>query len=418
MKFAPRPANEFRDFYQTYFEQCRECFDKIEAIGAKWTFEDLIPGLSDFDTRLICADGMTAEDWNEMSLAVGKVHTALARETPRWARILEHLPGLNLTWTELIDPVTYYPESNQWTFYLGPRDKLNSATQALRSLEWTARDEYFHLKKFSIYYGPYQRGIDPPINLGDYENKYSLHSRIWHYLVTPLQSALSILERRNIAGKMETLRHARERLENAALIDRAIEIVEAHYELPELLRDPGMMEFERELEAYLRMAYRTILPRLTLIEGSPDDSPAELRERLKAISVDPIQQFFEGVKFCRLMKGRLLFYAEEILWFDSEPCLRIDIGRMRANFFEQPLKICGELWFGQRLEPEEVAARLRGELWCDEEYDAVIELARIIERPDMSRSLRPLARRVADVFGPFLAAMERLIGEVRCRFAD
>ena len=26
------------------------------------TFEDLLPGLSDFDTRLFCADGMSADD--------------------------------------------------------------------------------------------------------------------------------------------------------------------------------------------------------------------------------------------------------------------------------------------------------------------------------------------------------------------
>ncbi len=73
MKFTPRPENDFRTFYTQYFERCRERFGRIEGLAAKWTFEDLLPGLSDFDTRLLCADGMSADDWIEMSLAVGAV---------------------------------------------------------------------------------------------------------------------------------------------------------------------------------------------------------------------------------------------------------------------------------------------------------------------------------------------------------
>jgi len=413
VKFAPKPGNDFRAFYTRYFERCAERFGKIEALAAKWTFEDLIPGLSDFDTRLICNNAMTADDWIEMSLAVGAVHSEMTRQFPQWARILEHLPGLNLTWRELVDPVTYYPESNQWTFYLGDEDKLEASRRKLRALEWTARDEYFHIKKFSIYYGPYQRGIDPPINLGPYENKYPLHSRIWHFLVTPLQSALSILERRNIAGKMETLRLARERLENAELVERVMEILDAHYEAPDICDDPGLGRFERELEAYLRMTYRPVVPQLTLFRGADDDTPDDLRARLARVHVDPVQQFFEVIKFSRLMKGRLLFYAEEIPHFDSIPCIRIDLGRMRANFFEKPLSIYGTMRYQEDLAPEEVASRLRGDLWSAAEYDGVMKLARLAPLPESAADYRPLARRIAEDFEPFLRAIEKLSAHVR-----
>jgi len=46
VKFAPKPDNDFRAFYTRYFERCAERFGKIEALAAKWTFEDLIPGSS------------------------------------------------------------------------------------------------------------------------------------------------------------------------------------------------------------------------------------------------------------------------------------------------------------------------------------------------------------------------------------
>jgi len=356
---------------------------------------------------------MTADDWIEMSLAVGGVHSQMTREFPRWARILEHLPGLNLTWRELADPVTYYPESNQWTFYLGDEDKLEASRRKLRALEWTARDEYFHIKKFSIYYGPYQRGIDPPINLGRFESKYPLHSRIWHYFVTPLQSALSILERRNIAGKMETLRLAQARLDKTALVDRVMGILDAHYETPDICEDPGLGRFERKLEAYLRMTYRALAPELTLFRADVDDAPGDLRARLTGVAVDPVQQFFEVIKFSRLMKGRLLFYAEEIPHFDSIPCIRIDVGRMRTNFFEKPLSIYGKMRYEDDVSPEEVASRLRGDLWSAAEYDGMMKLARLARLPESAGDYRPLARRIAEDFEPFLRAVEKLSAHVR-----
>src|SRR5262245_9715633 len=120
MKFAPKPDNSFAEFIRVYFERCRARGPEIEANAGKWRFEDLIPGLSDFDTRLIVRDGMTAEDWCRLSGAVGQVHFELARERRDWARNLEHLPGVNLQWNELLDPAQYFSEFGKWTFHAGP----------------------------------------------------------------------------------------------------------------------------------------------------------------------------------------------------------------------------------------------------------------------------------------------------------
>ena len=58
MIFAPAPPNEFREFIQLYYERCRQVCPKLIAAAGKWEFEDLIPGLSDFDTRFIFSDAM------------------------------------------------------------------------------------------------------------------------------------------------------------------------------------------------------------------------------------------------------------------------------------------------------------------------------------------------------------------------
>lgn len=117
MKFAPQHENDFYEFIRTYYRECRGRFPKIEAIAGKWMYRDLVPGMSDFDSRFIVTDDMSAEDWCQMSTQVGKVHLDLCHQYPSWARNLEHLPGINLTWSELVSEKSYYPEFKQWTFY-------------------------------------------------------------------------------------------------------------------------------------------------------------------------------------------------------------------------------------------------------------------------------------------------------------
>ena len=240
MKFEPKPENDFRLFIKTYFECSRAECPKLAAIAGKWTFEDLIPGLSDFDTRFIFADEVTVEDWIRMSSAVGRVHTSLAKESPRWARMLEHLPGLNLTRAEMLDPRTYYPEFQQWTFYRGDRKVLAETEDYLDQRPWSRRDESFHLRKFAAFFGRYIRGIDPPVNIGRWENKYPLHSRFMHYFTPAVQAALSIVQRRGMRGKLAALREAKDVFPHAEVIDMVLEAVDRHYEIPEYYEEPRL----------------------------------------------------------------------------------------------------------------------------------------------------------------------------------
>ncbi len=412
MKFEPKPENDFMEFIETYFVRCKEKCPKLRAIAGKWTFDDLIPGLSDFDTRLIFADGIEVDEWIEMSIAIGDVHTKLAKERPEWARKLEHLPGINLMYSEMTDEMFYYPEFQQWSFYYGNEEIIGGIKSYLAQRKWGKRDELFHLKKFSTYYGRYIRGIDPAVNIGKWENKYPLHSRFMHYFTPPIQSAISIIERKGIAGKFESLRKARERFANREVIDMLFDTVEKHYEIEEYYREPKLTEIEDMLEKYLRNVYAELREYVSLIEIEPSDSPSELKEKVTAIAVDPVEQFFEGSRFCRLMKGRLLFYANQIDWFDSGWLIRNELGRIVSNFYEKPLVSFGLVRFGKKMSATEVLNQIT-DVIDSEIRQKVSEFVRIANLPLLEGQEKERAKEVANLFEPVQIMIELLCRNLR-----
>jgi len=413
MNFEPKPHNDFPLFIDTYFQRCRKLCPKLIAAAAKWTFEDLIPGLSDFDTRFIFSNDVTLEEWAQMSLVVGRVHTKIAREFPQWARILEHLPGLDLTYKEITDPLFYYPEFQQWTYYKGDKDIIDSINSYLVNKPWSKRDEYFHLKKFAIYYGPYLRGIDPPVNLGKYENKYPLHSRFMHYFTPPVQSAISIIRKKGVRGKFDALRTARKIFPNPKVIDMIFDAVEKHYEIPAYYQEPKLTKIDEMLKNYLADVYAVLADHITLIEVDPTDTPEQLKAKAAAIPIDPVEQFYEGTKFCRFMKGRLLFYAENIDWFDSDWLIRNELGRIVDNFYEKPLIVFGLAQFGEKFSTEHIIKKLRGSILSDKIADDVKHFAEISKQSVLPGKERELARKIADVIEPVNVMVNRLSKELR-----
>lgn len=412
MRFEPAPPNDFADFCATYYERCRAKVPQIVAVAAKWQFEDLIPGLSDFDTRFILRHPMAAEDWRALSLAVGEVHTDMARQYPGWHRNLEHLPGLNLTEQELIDPRLYYPEFRQWTFYDGDRGLVERIQHALADRPWSSRDEIYHLGKVANYYGPYMRGIDPPVNLKQFENKYPLHSRYMHYFTPAVQAMVSLKLRRTIAGKFEALKLARDLFPFAETIDRVLESVASHYECQTDYVDPRLRFIEQELERYLCAAWGSLADCLTLVEPDHDDDRESVQQKMSVLTADPVGAFFGNTRFCRQMEGRLRFYAADVPGFDSDWLVQIELGRMINNLYRQPLHSFGLVKWNEALDAVAVLDRLRGNLLSSSEIEGFTRFATVVESsvewPDKKRA----ATRVADVFPVALRVIEKVGREI------
>jgi hypothetical protein len=408
MRFEAAPPNPFAEFIDTYYESCRQCCPKLVSMAGKWTFEDLIPGLSDFDSRLIFDDDTTGADWAEASLAVGQVHSKLARDRPEWRRILEHLPGVNMTRAELCDPVSYTPEAHLWTVYAGEVEMPDPHG-------WTAADEYFHLKKFATYFGPYQRGIDPAVNLGPYENKYVLHSRYMHYFAPPVQAAVALVGRGPVRGKLKAIERAGMIFPHPETIVRVLEAVAVHYEIAPDYEDAMLVQIESELETYLCDVLRIVCEHVSVAELDPLLTPEQLRARVSAAVASPVSKLFDTVKFSRLMRGRLLFFAENIPWFDSEWLIRNELARIVPWFYTQALEAYGNAALQRQLSADQVLCCLSGTVLSPELALGLKRFAEVASEQPRPGNERECARRVADVFEPAQLALECLMQNLRSR---
>lgn len=410
MVFAPKPENDFAPYIRTYYDECRYRFDGIEAIAGKWMFRDLIPGMSDFDTRFIVRDGMRAEDWCRMSTAIGEAHLMLCRRYPCWARNLEHLPGINLTWSELTSERTYYPEYQQWSFYDSTHaHKVRAALEWLAGRPWDAKDEYFHLKKFCLYYGRYNRTIDPAINLGVHGNKYPLHSRIMHYFTPPVHSAVCLLEKQNIAGKFEAHEIAERCFPELRCWDLIREILHAHYETPRWYQEPLVSELEDELEEALKVIAARLRKVITLIPEEAGTDIAAWKGALNNVPMDPALVLFEHAKFCRLMKGRLRFYAHAPAYFDTTWLIQNELRRIGRMFFRVPFRMYWTLKTGETVEdPTTILDSLRGDGLTDVEIAATREFARLTPGHWEDGKERDIALAIVEVFDDFFKALAKI----------
>ncbi len=414
MKFAPKPENDFAHYIKTYYEECRGRFPKIEAIAGKWTFRDLVPGMSDFDTRFIVSDDMTDKDWCDMSNAVGEAHLHLCKRFPSWSRNLEHLPGLNLMWSEFADERFYYPEYKQWSFYHSTNQKLLSKTlDNLFSRKWDEKDEFFHLKKFCTYFGRYNRTIDPAINLGVHENKYPLHSRIMHYFLPPMQSAMIILRKENIVGKNEAIEIASAAYPEFRCWDVIREIQHAGYETPEWYAEPNLTRFEDMLDEVLVFLAGELRKTITLV---PDEYGMDIslwKKALNEVTIDPALIIFDHTKWARLMKGRLRFYACAPKHFDYTWLIRNELGRLGNMFITVPFKTFIKLAINKEVEtPDEIYSALKGGgLLSDDEIASVKAFGDIFFQENSNGNEIDIALKTVDIFDSFYTVLSKIINE-------
>jgi hypothetical protein len=403
----PAPANDFAEFCETYLQRCRARVPQIVGAAAKWRFEDLIPGLSDFDTRLLLAGPMTPDDWRHLSLAVGEVHTRLAQERPDWHRNLEHLPGLNLTLHELEDPRLDFPEFRQWTFY-GDDPAWQSPAHRVQARPWSARDEAYHLGKVATYFGPYIRGIDPPVNLKQFTDKYTLHSRYLHYFTPPVQAMVSLKLRRTVFGKLEALRLAREHLPRPEVVERVLQDIDDHYADPDHYRDAWLVDLEAELEAYLAQAWGSLRGGLTLVEPDPADDRGALRRKVAELEPDPLAQFFTSTRFCRQMEGRLRFYAAGVPGFDADWLIGVELGRIVPLFYHRALQAVAAAHGDPSADERATLDRLAGEVLGDELAQNYRHFAEAVPKLNQNPDRAAAARAVAELFPPILIVIEQV----------
>jgi hypothetical protein len=410
MRFAPKPENDFADYIRTYYRECRHRFGKIEAIAGKWMFRDLLPGMSEFDSRFILNDDMSVDDWCTMSTAIGETHLALCEKYPCWARNFEHLPGVNLTWSELSSERNYYPEYHQWTYYQTERpENLGVALERLAGRAWDEKDEYFHLKKFCLYFGRYDREIDPAINLGVHENKYPLHSRVMHYFNPPVMSAVCMLERMNLCGKMDAFEIAERRFPGLRCWDAIREILHGNYETEKWYQEPDLTELEDALEEALHEILTQLRDAVTLIPTEAGTDIDAWRQALTGVKLDPALVIFDNAKFSRLMKGRLHFYGNAPDHFDTTWLIQNELRRIGNSFFRVPFRTFWEIRTGEVVEdPVEILDEMKGDPLDEAEIEGTKAFARLTPGHWEEGKEPEVAAAIVEVFDDFFRALNKI----------
>ncbi len=319
---AVAARNAFAQCEALYFERCREKFPRLDVLAAKWEVEDLLPGLSDLDFRLIVDASVGLEAFIALDSVIGAVHAALCNERPDWARMLEHPPGVIVTWDELHDPCLFNPETRCWRVCGGDAVRFDQYRYEVLREPWTLADERYCVERFAGYFGPYQPHIDVPINVAGREQAYAWHSRAMHYFAPAVQSAVSVMDRRVVPGKLQALRRAAELIKNEAVFQETIERVECGY----ITNDRASVDALRGFEERLWRAMHRL-------KAAMDAN----RELLGEARHEPLKVFSDGLRYIRCRRGRLSFYLNAPSHFDASLLIRGDLEKLRMQTIKRGL---------------------------------------------------------------------------------
>jgi hypothetical protein len=257
---------------------------RVVALIAKWSKEDLVPGLSDMDFRVVCDAQTTAEDWASIDWHVGRLHRQMVADHPEWNRINEHTAGAGVSLAEFDTIGFHHPEYAVWTTWWGQESWAEALQLRTLSRPLSPYDEQYHLGRFLAYYSPYIHGIDPPINLAEFEPKYAL--------------AEHGFAKRQVWAVFEQ--------------------IDAHYETPEQTDTARLDDFEQLLFAGFTELLRPIARSVGGVELSHGLSPASLRRWLDERTADPLLELLENVRFARIRAGRYYFYLRAPAHFSAE----------------------------------------------------------------------------------------------------
>jgi hypothetical protein len=374
------------------------------ALVAKWSKDDLVPGLSDLDFRVVCDESATPEDWVQIDWHVGRIHRQMVAEHPEWNRINEHTAGAGVALAELRDARLHHPEYAVWTVWWGRDDWARQLRSRTLTRPLSAIDEQYHLSRFLAYFSPYQHGIDPPINLAQFEPKYALHSRCWHYFAPPMLSAATLLARRHFRGKHEGLKWLVEHGHAAEQAAAVLAQVEAHYETPEL-SDPARLErYEQLLYTAFEQLLQPVCEAIELVKLPQGASWREIKDHLRSHHVDPLVELLELVRFSRIRAGRYYFYLNAPEHFSAE---RQIVGEhsWTKMLVSSVVKTLREL-HGQPLSPVECFTRLGIEPSAAqlEALEFMVELA---AQDAAQIPLRERYRKAIDVFPDYYFLAEQ-----------
>ena len=390
-----------------------------EGLAARGPAEDIVPGFSDLDFRVILSDQATPGDWIAADRACGEIHAELARENPAWWRILEHPPDFGLTMDELVDDVWFDPEMRTWHPWQGPEHVFTMLRAYHGGRLWDEVDEVHHLNTYLGSCVPYRREADPPINLGPDATEYRLHSRCWHYFAPPMTSVAALLRGTTPPGKRAALRWLTEDIERGDVVQQVLELVDRHYHAPDLVESDALAEFDADLHAAFGEVETVVRASLCHVDWPSDLGAADMKVRLAADrpSAAARQRLIETIRSVRFRVGRFAFYLDPPAGFDVGPLLRRECSAAE-RLLGLPIRIGTALLGLEDAErnPVVVIEAAMGRILSRDERESLQHTWALVESPPRDpAALRRTVERAVATWDRFYFVMETYAGRLLAR---
>jgi hypothetical protein len=270
-----------------------------------------------------------------------------------------------------------------------------------------------------MFWGPYNREIDPPINIvPPMEPKYSLHSRAMHYFVPSLQAALSLISRRTVHGKREALFRWLERLPGEQVLNETAHMLEVHYGVPALHDRDELYAYEARCYSFLRGIAPQVLASQSAVDipsdADLDQAMVALRAGMAAQKANPLTAVYDGLRGSRARRARYWLYLDAPEHFATEWLIRNEVGFLQRNFTHNTWRAYATLrWDQPDLPPSDLLSRAQPEPLSADEAALVSDMFAIAERSKEPGSARSALREAAERYGDYYVVLDKIYRDAR-----
>lgn len=389
-----------------YYERSREGFPRLRALVFRGQREDMLPGFSDIDMRLIC-DDVEPEGWLALDEAVGRVQRLLAGRGPAHAHAIEHPPGACATVAEVLDPALYHPEMRQWDVCRAEPPLPQQLGAYLAGRPWGAADEDYALGRFLYSLAATEPEPSPPA--GALARHHGLPSLVLHRFLPGLQAALSLLQGRAVPGRIEALRLWLSLRPRPPLAEVAAAI-EGRLAAP--AGAEAVAALRRQCHGFLEAIAPEVFAglRFRRLEGA--GGAERLRAALAAKQAAPLQTLYDAVRFSRIRRCHFLWFLEAPLEAKEAGYLvRNEIDTLRGLLSVPAFRAYAVLQWGRDMEAEAVIEALPPALAGTHGREAARRLLAIAHgAPGEARALLAEAAALYPAYHPLL---ERMLAAAR-----
>ncbi len=370
-----------------YFQALQRQAEGLLGLVLRGPREDIVPGTSDIDMRLLCGEGV---DWVALDQAVALVHRQFLSRGPQYRPILEHPPGACHLLGECLDARLYLPEMRCWDLVCGDEASWRALCEHLERLPWSVRDEahWLGVLRAAIAH------LEEEQELSGLPRHRGPAALLLHWFLPALQAALSLSRAKPIRGRREALYLALEELPPSWALEEA----KAAFEDPTRLDGPADEAELRALKQDCLRVLHSLWP-----EGGRATRCAESGEAQELLAL------YQAVRFFRVRRSHYAVFLSQPQDEESDYLIRNELSTLKDLFLARPLSAYAAWRWGSLSEqPGSVLRRLGEEDFATAQLEAARRLLELACDDMGAEQARAALAEAAQLWEPFRELLEDL----------